>query len=141
MRQMTNCSMFFSVITLALILSCTIISQETTLGAADTIDQNRIKYISTLLPENPVGFGSPISDRDAWQKLARNDSFQKIILDAEKLMQQPVPDQPDDLYLDFSRTGNRTRWQRISGIRRRRIRTLALAECMENKGRFIPAFE
>jgi hypothetical protein len=131
--------MFFSIAILSLILSCIIISQETTLGAADTIDQNRIKYIS-MLPEKPAGFGSPISDRNAWKKLARNDSFQKIILDAEKLLQQPIPEQPDNLFLDFSRTGNRTRWQRVSGIRRRRISTLALAECLENKGRFIPAF-
>jgi len=141
MRQMTNRSMFFSVATLSLILSCLIFSQGSALGAADIIDQNRIKYISTLLPEKPVGFGSPISDRNAWKKLAGNDSFQKIIQDAEKLLQQPIPDQPDDLFLDFSRTGNRTRWQRVSGIRRRRISTLALAECLENKGRFIPAFE
>ncbi len=140
MKQMINRSIFFSVATLSLILSC-IISQGTALGADDTIDQNRIKYISTLLPVKPTGFGSPISDRNAWKKLARNDSFQKIIQDAEKLLQQPIPDQSDDLFLDFSRTGNRTRWQKVSGIRRRRISTLALAECLENKGRFIPAFE
>lgn len=138
---MTNCSMFFSVVTLVLLTSSIIISQETALGAAGTIDQNRIKYIAMLLPEKPAGFGSPISDRNAWKKLARNDSFQRIILEAEKLLQQPIPDQPDDLFLDFSRTGNRTRWQRVSSIRRRRIRSLALAECLENKGRFIPAFE
>ncbi|MBW7991196.1 MAG: heparinase [Planctomycetes bacterium] len=141
MRQKTNCPIFFSVATLSLILSCIIFSQGTALGAAGTIDQNRIKYITTLLPEKPVGFGSPISDRNAWKKLAGNDSFQKIILDAKKLLQQPIPNQPDDLFLDFSRTGNRTRWQRVSGIRRGRVRTLALAECLENKGRFIPAFE
>jgi len=138
---MTNRSIFFSVVTLSLILSCIIFSQGTALGAAGTIDQNRIKYIATLLPEKPAGFGSPISDRYAWKKLAGNDSFQKIIQDAEKLLQQPIPDQSDDLFLDFSRTGNRTRWQRVSGIRRGRVRTLALAECLENKGRFIPAFE
>jgi len=91
--------------------------------------------------EKPVGFGSPIADRNAWKKLARNDSFKKIILEAEKLLQSPIPDQPDDLYLDFSRTGNRTRWQRVSGRRRGRVRTFTLAECLENKGRFIPAFE
>ena len=141
MRQMTNCSMFFYVVTLALLTSSIIISQGTAHGADGTIDQNRIKYISTLLPEKPLGFGSPISDRNAWKKLAGNDSFQKIILDAEKLLQQPIPDQSNDLFLDFSRTGNRTRWQRVSGIRRGRVRTLALAECLENKGRFIPAFE
>ncbi|MHC4534419.1 MAG: heparinase II/III domain-containing protein [Planctomycetota bacterium] len=141
MKRMTNYSMFFYVVTLTLILGNIIIFEGTTLGAVGTIDQNRIKYISTLLPEKPTGFGSPISDRNVWKKLARNNSFQKIIQDAEKLLQQPIPDQPDDLFLDFSRTGNRTRWQRVSGIRRRRISTLALAECLENKGRFIPAFE
>lgn len=141
MRPITKCPTLFSVATLSLIFSCIIISPETTQGAADTISQNRIEYISRLLPEKPAGFGSPISDRNAWTKLAGNDSFQKIILDAEKLLQQPIPDQPDDLFLDFSRTGNRTRWQRVSGIRRRRISTFALAECLENKGRFIPAFE
>ncbi|MCP4611384.1 MAG: heparinase [Planctomycetes bacterium] len=141
MRQMTKCSMFFYVVTLTLLTGSIILSQGIVLGATGPIDQNRIKYITALLPEKPVGFGSPISDRNVWKKLAENDSFQKIILDAEKLLQQPVPDQPDKLFLDFSRTGNRTRWQRVSGIRRGRIRTLALAECLENKGRFIPAFE
>ncbi len=132
--------LFFSA-TLVLVLSSTIISQRTALGAYETINQNRIKYITTLLTEKPVGFGSPIADRNAWEKLARDDSFKKIIFDAEKLLQAPIPDQPDDLYLDFSRTGNRTRWQRVSGRRRGRVRTFTLAECLENKGRFIPAFE
>jgi hypothetical protein len=94
-----------------------------------------------LLPEKPAGFGSPIADRKAWEKLAGNDSFQRIIPEAERLLQSPIPEQPDDLYLDFSRTGNRIRWQRISGRRRGRVRTFTLAECLENKGRFIPAFE
>jgi hypothetical protein len=141
MRQVTYYSIFFSIAAQSIILSHTIFPQETTLGATDTIDKSRINYITTLLPEKPAGFGSPISDRKAWKKLARKDSFQKIILDAENLLQQPIPDQSDDLYLDFSRTGNRTRWQRVSGIRRGRIRTFALAECLENNGRFIPAFE
>ena len=132
--------LFFSV-TLVLVLSSTILSQRTALGAYETINQNRIKYITTLLTEKPVGFGSTIADRNAWEKLARNDSFKKIILEAEKLLQSPIPDQSDDLYLDFSRTGNRTRWQRVSGRRRGRVRTFTLAECLENKGRFIPAFE
>jgi hypothetical protein len=141
MKQMTYCSIFCSIAAQLIILSCIIFPQETALGATDTIDKNRITYITTMLPEKSAGFGSPISNRNAWKKLAMNDSFQKIILDAEKLQQQPIPDQPDDLYLDFSRTGNRTRWQRVSGIRRGRIRTFALAECLENKGRFLPAFE
>jgi hypothetical protein len=107
----------------------------------EEIDENRIEKIAALLSEKPAGFGLPASDRNAWKELRRNDSFKKRISEAERLLEQPIPDQPDDLYLDFSRTGNRTRWQRVSGLRRGRVRTLVLAECLENKGRFVPAFE
>ncbi len=109
--------------------------------AADGVDQTRLKHVAALLSKEPKGFGAPITDRNAWGKLGKNDSFKGVISDAEKLLRAAIPEQPDDLYLDFSRTGNRTRWQRVSGRRRGRIKTLALAECLENKGRFIGAFE
>jgi hypothetical protein len=118
-----------------------ILPQSMALAAVEKLDQNRVENIATLLPEKPTGFGSPITDRNSWKKLAQNDSFKKVTSEAEKLLQEPIPDQPDDLYLDFSRTGNRTRWEKVSGLRRGRVRTLVLAECLENKRRFIPAFE
>jgi hypothetical protein len=115
--------------------------QSMAVAVVEEIDSNRIREISPLLSEKPAGFGLPISERSAWEALARNDSFRRTISEAEKLLEQAIPEQPDDLYLDFSRTGNRTRWQRVSGRRRSRVSTLVLAECLENKGRFIPAFE
>ena len=48
---------------------------------------------------------------------------------------------PDELYLDFSRTGNRDHYQRKLSDRRNRMATLVLAECLENDGRFLPAIE
>jgi len=140
-RQMTKWPMLSYLVTIILIAGSINPSQRTVLGAVETIDQNRIEYITSLLPEKPAGFGSPITDRKAWEKLAKKDSFQRIIPEAERLLQKPISEQPDDLFLDFSRTGNRTRWQRVSGRRRGRIHTLTLAECLENKRRFIPAFE
>jgi hypothetical protein len=113
---------------------------STVLTAAE-IDGNRINQIAAMLSDEPAGFGLPASERDAWEKLLRNDSFRRRIAEAEELLDKPIGDLPDDLYLDFSRTGNRTRWQRVSGRRRRRVHTLVLAECLENKGRFLPAFE
>jgi len=138
---MTKWPILYSLVTLILIPCSISLLPQTALGAVEAIDQNRIEYITALLPEKPTGFGSPITVRDAWEKLAGNDSFQRIIPEAERLLQSPIPDQPDDLYLDFSRTGNRTRWQRVSGRRRGRVRTFTLAECLENKGRFMPDFE
>jgi len=115
--------------------------ETTTPAAAQEIDAKRVAEIAGLLSEKPAGFGVPIGNRSEWGKLAKDKSFAGEVSDAEKLMSEPIPDQPDDLYLDFSRTGNRTRWQRVSGQRRGRIPTLAVAECLENKGRFLPALE
>jgi len=115
--------------------------QGVTLAAVGELNENRIETIAARLSKKPAGFGLPIGNRGVWKKLSENDSFRKIISEAEKLLEQAIPEQPDDLYLDFSRTGNRTRWQRVSGRRRSRVRTFALAECLENKGRFVPAFE
>ena len=114
---------------------------STALAVVEEIDENRIREISPLLSEKPAGFGLSIGERNAWNNLAQNDSFERIISEAEELLEQAIPEQPDELYLDFSRTGNRTRWQRVSGRRRGRIGTFVLAECLENKGRFVPAFE
>ena len=115
--------------------------QSVTFAAVGELDENRIREISQLLSNKPAGFGLPIGERSAWEDLAEKDSFKRIISEAEELLEHAIPEQPDDLYLDFSRTGNRTRWQRVSGRRRSRIHTFALAECLENKGRFMPAFE
>ena len=110
-------------------------------AAQNGLDQDRVRAVAGMLAERPAGVGQPATDRAAWDTLAAHASFQDIVSRAERLLAEPIPDQPDDLYLDFSRTGNRTRWQRVSGQRRGRVTYLCLAECLENKGRFIPPLE
>ncbi len=47
----------------------------------------------------------------------------------------------DELYLDFSRTGNRRNWERVHGRLEGRLQALALAECLENKGHYLAEIE
>jgi len=141
MRQILKSSLWSILIAFFVVLGSMPLFQNVVWAEAEGIDQNRIKDIALLLSEKPAGFGLPITERNAWRKLAQNDSFKRVISEAEKLLREAIPEQPDDLYLDFSRTGNRTRWQRVAGRRRGRVHTLVLAECMENKGCFLPAFE
>ena len=109
--------------------------------AAETIDATRIRDIAAMLPAQPAGFAWPISDRAKWQKLAANPAFSDAIPDAAKLLAKPLPDQPDNLFLEFSKTGNRTHWQNVASQRRGRVARFTLAEAFENQGRFLPALE
>jgi hypothetical protein len=109
--------------------------------AAETIDATRIRDIAAWLPAGPAGFAWPITNRPAWQRLATNDAFADVIAQAEQALAQPLPEQPDTLFLEFSQNGNRTHWQKVAGERRGRIGKFTLAEGFENRGRFIAALE
>ena len=97
--------------------------------------------IADMLPERPCGFGRPITDRAAWEALAKLDEWQDVLRRAEGLLKEPLAPQPDELFLDFSRTGNRSRWQNVAFRNRGRVTSLTLAECLENQGRFVPKLE
>ena len=101
----------------------------------------RIDELAAMLPESPVGMGRPITDRTAWDAIAKLPSFQRYAAGAPKLLQEPIVEVTDDNYLDYSRTGNRTRGQAVLGRHYGRLPVLVVAECMENKGRFVPAIE
>lgn len=111
------------------------------LSAAETIDASRIQEIAAMLPAQPAGFAWPITNRAAWQKLAANPAFNDTVATAEKLLAKPLPGQPDSLFLEYSKNGNRTHWQDVAFERRGRIAKFTLAEAFENQGRFLPALE
>jgi hypothetical protein len=104
-------------------------------------DPARVAEIAKMLPEKPRGAGPTISDRQAWDAVAKARGFSDVIRRAERLLSEPIPDLPDDLYLDYSRTGNRDRYQRVFSARHARFATLVLAEVLENKGRFVRAMD
>ncbi|HZQ48421.1 MAG TPA: heparinase II/III family protein, partial [Verrucomicrobiae bacterium] len=108
-----------------------------TCRAAVTLDTNRVAEIAAMLPERPLGLGRPATDRAAWKQLARIPRFSNQIAQAEKLARSSDPELPDDLYLDFSRTGNRDRGQKVMFERANRVAVFTIAECLENKGRFL----
>jgi hypothetical protein len=110
--------------------------------AADSLDPARIREIATMLQPHAAGFGEPITNRAAWDDLlGRHPELTNVIALAVKDAATPLPVQPDSLYLEYSRDGNRTHFQKVAGQRRGRIGVFTLAECVENKGRFIAPLE
>lgn len=105
------------------------------------LEAKRLAPWASMLPPTPHGVGRPISDRQAWKTLADAPAFKSVVPTAKKLLSRAIPPLTDDLYLDYSRTGNRTRCQQVLGQRQNRFPELVLAECLENRGRFLPAIE
>ena len=110
--------------------------------AREIVDAARVSEIAAVLPAHAEGVGRPITDRAAWEDaLARHPELREVIRQAVRDAARPLPAQPDSLYLEFSRDGNRDHWQDVAGSRRGRIGVFTLAECLEDKGRFIVPLE
>ncbi len=106
--------------------------------AVATPDAARIDEIAAWLPEKPAADGARIADRAAWAPLASTPYGAKTLKDAEARLTEPVPDAPDAQYLEFSQTGNRSHYEASLFRRLDGFCALATAECLENKGRFLP---
>lgn len=110
-------------------------------SSAATFDPTEISQVADLLSEKPTSFGTPISHRAAWDKLAATREGKAAVTAAERLLQAPMPEMTDEIYLIYSRTGSRTEGDRVNSQRRGRVGTLTVAELLENKGRFLPELE
>ncbi len=75
-------------------------------------------------------------ERNAWEALT-DSTRATLVKTGEQYLQYEWPDLPATLFLDFERTGNRSRYQRPRLQRRRALAYLVLAECVEDKGRFL----
>jgi Heparinase II/III-like protein len=112
--------------------------------AAETpalVDPNRVEAIAAMLNDKPFAFGPPVTDRAAWQDLGKQPALHATIAKAEALMHEPIQPITDDLFLEFSKTGNREDYEKVYFNRTGRLSPLVIAECIEHRGRFIPAIE
>jgi hypothetical protein len=106
-------------------------------GAALEVSDARVQEIQAWLAPEPRGVGPPLRERAAWERLARRSEFAALIAQAQALAQEPIPETSDELYLDYSRTGNRDAYQQVLFARAERLAKLTLAECLEARGRFL----
>lgn len=104
----------------------------------ESLKASRIAEIEKMLPEKPEGLGRPITDRTFWEDKEIQESLKSEIDKAEGLLSKKLPAWDDDLYLEFKRKGKRPAGEKMMGDRYSWLRPLVLAECAENKGRFVP---
>ncbi len=126
-RQKTIVSLLF----LSVLLPTSITQAKTDLDPA------KIREVAKMLPHRPVGLGDPVRRRDNWRKLAQMPIFVNWLKAVHKELESAPPRASDDLFLEFSRNGNRTHWQDVEFETRSRLNEYALAECLENEGKFL----
>lgn len=78
------------------------------------------------------------SDRDAWDNIPK-ESRTRFLADGERRLTESWEILLASTLLDYPRHGNRTSYQVPYFERRNRLQELALAECIEGKGRFLDA--
>ncbi len=76
------------------------------------------------------------NERAAWDRIP-SDVSDRIKDLGKEYAAQDVSNLPATLYLEFQRDGNRNRYQDVWFQRRAMLNGLALAECIEGKGRFL----
>ena len=81
--------------------------------------------------------GPPIDDRVFWDGLSGR-MRQDLVSRGESFLGYEYPQLPASLYMDFSLTGNRARFEERYFARRRALASLVLAECASADGRFLP---
>lgn len=82
-----------------------------------------------------------IEDRAFWNELSQKPQYRNLVSAVENEMKTPLEAVPEELYLQFSQTGNRTNYQNAYARRNSGLNRAVLAECFENQGRFIPRIE
>jgi len=95
--------------------------------------------LETVLPSRDAWHPVPaIDDRDGWARVAPGLRA-RLVARGERALKDPLPALPATLFLDYTRTGNRGRFESAMFGRRDRLHALVLAECVEDKGRFLDA--
>ena len=79
-----------------------------------------------------------ISDRDRWDALS--DTLKTNLINAgEEALKEPWTQLLISDFREFTKTGNRVQFEDKYFPRRRKLNKLVMAECVENKGRFLDA--
>ena len=78
------------------------------------------------------------TERERWPALPHEVKAHLVAL-GEEALKKALPPLPATLYLEYARNGNRSKFESVYFERRTMLQNLALAECVEGKGRFLDA--
>ena len=94
-----------------------------------------------MCKEKPFYLGRSIDAREDWESCLDQEARHLLLERANALLEGTLPSFTDEDYLVFSETGSRKGWQDSVFAMRANLKWIVLAECIENRGRFLPLYE
>lgn len=94
----------------------------------------RVAEIAAMLPDEPGFPEVRIDNRELWNSLAKTEEGRYVIRRAEEFLSRPIPTVDDAKYVS-------SEWVKTFAASARALLRIGHAECLENKGRFLPLAE
>lgn len=105
------------------------------------ISSARVQEIAAMLPAKPQGIGVTYKDRGYWDSMKNDPKAKELLEEAAGMVKKPMPPFVDSLYLHLNATNVRLPGENMMNARYNYVFKLVLAECLENKGRYMRAIE
>jgi len=102
----------------------------------------QIEMLQGMIPEEPFMPSPPATDREHWNKVAQSEAGQTFLQEALSLKDK-APEVPitDAIYRRANKEGNRGIYKPRYYRTMDRLEKFVIAECIEDKGQFIPQIE
>lgn len=114
--------------------------KDTVVGIS-RVDQGRVNAIAEILNDDPKGFGDPCNDRKNWDLLKASGRYGKVLNEADKISEEGLPVWDEALYMGFFTKGDSQSGKDMQANRMRAFVQLVWAECIDNRGKYVPAIE
>ena len=98
---------------------------------------NRSREITEFLSKGRLSVGRSISDRRAWEKVKRNVNAKELVEAVERSIDSPFLQMTEEIYFEQRTQTDKFQADKILFSSMRRLEQAVLAECIENKGRFL----
>ncbi|MDR3109656.1 MAG: heparinase II/III-family protein [Planctomycetaceae bacterium] len=107
-------------------------------NAALSSIEKRAAEIAGFLGDEPRGFATVYYQRDVWDDVAKNKAFADAVQRGVWAAEIVIEPFNETLYREYFKNGNRENYQNWRGKKYSQLSPLVIAECIENKGRFVP---
>ncbi len=121
------------------VLAPSLYAQGSSLVQIQPVDMRRVGEIAGMLPDVPRGFGDPIELRIHWDSLYRSGKFNALIAEADSISMTPFPELTEQIYMSYFGGKDSETSKRFIMRRRMLLANMIWAECLTNKGKYMPA--